>query len=292
MNQSGWKAECLSPAKLNITLDVHRPDATGFHPIDSIVVRLNLSDEMTFTVRSGIRGVRLVLKDKRPNAIAHPPIPRDERNLVVRAAKRLLDLAPDFDGTLWITLIKNIPSEAGLGAGSSNAATTIKVFGDYLGVSANEQHKVASEIGSDVALFLHHTPVRMQHYGEEITQIALSGALNGVVMRPVSGMSTPLAYRALDADENRVPGSATNAVIAKGSIEPDSLSNDFERVVRGLNPDVEHLFSTLSTLGALRTQLCGSGSAVFAVTETRADSVRIVKALSGDVPYMKLVSTQ
>jgi 4-diphosphocytidyl-2-C-methyl-D-erythritol kinase len=282
----------LSPAKLNITLDVHRPDATGFHPIDSIVVRLNLSDEMTFTVRSGIRGVRLVLKDKRPNAIAHPPIPRDERNLVVRAAKRLLDLAPDFDGTLWITLIKNIPSEAGLGAGSSNAATTIKVFGDYLGVSANEQHKVASEIGSDVALFLHHTPVRMQHYGEEITQIALSGALNGVVMRPVSGMSTPLAYRALDADENRVPGSATSAVIAKGSIEPDSLSNDFERVVRGLNPDVEHLFSTLSTLGALRTQLCGSGSAVFAVTETRADSVRIVKALSGDVPYMKLVSTQ
>jgi 4-diphosphocytidyl-2-C-methyl-D-erythritol kinase len=247
---------------------------------------------MTFTVRSGIRGVRLVLKDKRPNAIAHPPIPRDERNLVVRAAKRLLDLAPDFDGTLWITLIKNIPSEAGLGAGSSNAATTIKVFGDYLGVSANEQHKVASEIGSDVALFLYDTPVRMQHYGEEITQIALSGALNGVVMRPVSGMSTPLAYRALDADENRVPGSATNAVIAKGSIEPDSLSNDFERVVRGLNPDVEHLFSTLSTLGALRTQLCGSGSAVFAVTETRADSVRIVKALSGDVPYMKLVSTQ
>ena len=292
MNQSGWKAECLSPAKLNITLDVHRPDATGFHPIDSIVVRLNLSDEMTFTVRSGIRGVRLVLKDKRPNAIAHPPIPRDERNLVVRAAQRLLDLAPDFDGTLWITLIKNIPSEAGLGAGSSNAATTIKVFGDYLGISADEQHKVASEIGSDVALFLHDTPVRMQHYGEEITQIALSGELNGVVMRPVSGMSTPLAYRALDADENRVPGTATNAVVSKGSIEPDSLSNDFERVVRGLNPDVEHLFSTLSTLGALRTQLCGSGSAVFAVTETRADSVRIVKALSGDVPYMKLVSTQ
>ena len=292
MNQSGWKAECLSPAKLNITLDVHRPDATGFHPIDSIVVRLNLSDEMTFTVRSGIRGVRLVLKDKRPNVIAHPPIPRDERNLVVRAAQRLLELAPDFDGTLWITLIKNIPSEAGLGAGSSNAATTIKVVGDYLGVSANEQHRVASEIGSDVALFLHATPVRMQHYGEEITPIALTGELNGVVMRPVSGMSTPLAYRALDADENRVPGSATNAVIAKGSIEPDSLSNDFERVVRGLNPDVEHLFSTLYTLGALRTQLCGSGSAVFAVTETRADSVRIVRALSGDVPYMKLVSTQ
>ena len=292
MNQSGWKAECLSPAKLNITLDVHAPDATGFHPIDSIVVRLNLSEEMTFTVRSGIRGVRLVLKDKRPNAIAHPPIPRDERNLVVRAAQRLLDLAPDFDGTLWITLIKNIPSEAGLGAGSSNAATTIKVVGDYLGVSAGEQHKVAAEIGSDVALFLHDTPVRMQHYGEEITPITLTGELNGVVMRPVSGMSTPLAYRALDADENRIPGTATNAVMLKGSMEPDSLSNDFERVVRGLNPDVEHLFSTLSTLGALRTQLCGSGSAVFAVTETRADSVRFVKALSGDVPYMKLVSTQ
>lgn len=292
MNQSGWKAECLSPAKLNVTLDVNAPDTTGFHPIDSIVVRLNLSDEMTFAVRPGTRGVRLVLKDKRPNAIAHPPIPRDERNLVVRAAQRLLELTPDFDETLWITLIKNIPSEAGLGAGSSNAATTIKVVGDYLGVSAGEQHKVAAEIGSDVALFLHDTPVRIQQYGQLITPIALSGVLTGVVVRPLSGMSTPLAYQALDAVVGRQPGHSTEAVITAGHIEPASLSNDFEQVVRGVNPDVDHLFSTLYTLGAVRTQLCGSGSAVFAVTETRADSVRIVRALSGDVPYMKLVSTQ
>jgi 4-diphosphocytidyl-2C-methyl-D-erythritol kinase len=60
MPQSEWKCECLSPAKLNITLDVSLPDATGFHPLDSIVVRLNLSDEMAFTVRPGTRGVRRV----------------------------------------------------------------------------------------------------------------------------------------------------------------------------------------------------------------------------------------
>jgi len=292
MNQSGWKAESSSPAKLNVTLDVHPPDATGYHLIDSIVVRLNLSDEMTFTVRSGTRGVRLILKDKRPNAIAHPPIPRDERNLVVRAAQRLIDLVPEFDGTLWITLIKNIPSEAGLGAGSSNAATTIRVVGAYLGISLEEQHKVAADIGSDVSLFLHDRPVRMQHYGEEITEISVSGELNGVVIRPISGMSTPLAYRSLDADKDRVPGSGTSAVLANGTITHDFLTNDFENVVRGINPDVEYLFSTLSTLGALRTQLCGSGSAVFTVTESRADSVRIVKALSSNVPYLKLVSTR
>jgi 4-diphosphocytidyl-2-C-methyl-D-erythritol kinase len=292
MDQSGWKVECLSPAKLNVTLDVFLPDDTGFHPIDSVVVKLNLSDEMTFTVRAGQRGVRLVLKDKRPNAIAHPPIPRDERNLVVRAAQRLLDLVPDFDATLWVTLIKNIPSEAGLGAGSSNAAMTIRAFGDYLGIPTSEQHKIAAEIGSDVALFLHDTPVRMQHYGEEISPIALSGSLEGVVIRPATGMSTPLAYRAMDSDTSRVPGAATSKVIAAGCLQPDDLANDFENVVRGLNPDVDHLFTTLNSLGAIRTQLCGSGSAVFAVTPSRADSVRIVKALSGDVPYMKLVATK
>jgi 4-diphosphocytidyl-2C-methyl-D-erythritol kinase len=75
-------------------------------------------------------------------------------------------------------------------------------------------------------------------------------------------------------------------------LTPECLSNDFEGVVRNLNPNVDRLFTTLTALGVLRVQLCGSGSAVFAVTETRADSVRIVKALSGDVPYMKLVSTQ
>jgi 4-diphosphocytidyl-2-C-methyl-D-erythritol kinase len=292
MVQSGWKVERLSPAKLNVTLDVFLPDATGFHPIDSIVVKLNLSDEMAFTVRAGQRGVRLVLKDKRPNAIAHPPIPRDERNLVVRAAQRLLDLAPDFDATLWVTLVKNIPSEAGLGAGSSNAAMTIRAFGDYLGIPSSEQHKVAAEIGSDVALFLHDTPVRMQHYGEEISPIALSGSLEGVVIRPATGMSTPLAYRAMDANASRVPGAATAKVIAAGCLQPEDLANDFADVVRRLNPDVDNLFTTLRSLGAIRTQLCGSGSAVFAVTESRADSVRIVKALSGDVPYMKLVATQ
>lgn len=292
MQQTGWKADCLSPAKLNVTLDVFQPDATWFHPIDSIVVKLNLSDEMAFTVRSGTRGVRLILKDKRPNAISHPPIPRDERNLVVRAAQHLLDLVPDFDSTLWVTLIKNIPSEAGLGAGSSNAAMTIRAFGDYLGVSTIEQHRIAAEIGSDVPLFLHDTPVRMQHYGEEITPIALSGSLEGVVIRPMSGMSTPLAYRTLDNDSARVPGSSTSTIVAKGSVTPECLSNDFEHVVRNLNPDVDNLFTQLATLGAIRTQLCGSGSAVFAVTESRKDSVRIVKALSGDVPYMKLVTTQ
>ncbi len=292
MPNGGWKVECSSPAKLNITLDVQVPDVTGFHPIDSIVVRLDLSDEMSFTVRPGNRGVRLVLKDKRPNAIAHPPIPRDERNLVIRAANRLLDLAPDFDGTLWITLIKNIPSEAGLGAGSSNAAMTIRAVGEYLGVSAQDQLKVATEIGSDVALFMHDSPVRMQHYGGDITPIDLSGQLSGVILRPHTGMSTPLAYRALDAKLNRIPSSTTKAVMASGIIEPETLSNDFEQVVRETNPDVEFLFANISRLGALRTQLCGSGSAVFAVTETRADSVRIVKALSGDVPYMKLVSTK
>jgi 4-diphosphocytidyl-2-C-methyl-D-erythritol kinase len=292
MLHSDWKCECLSPAKLNITLDVSQPDATGFHPLDSIAVKLNLSDEMAFAVRSGPRCVRLILKDKRPNAIAHPAIPRDERNLVVRAAQRLLDLKPDFDATLWVTLIKNIPSEAGLGAGSSNAAMTIKMFGDYLRIPTAEQHKIAGEIGSDVALFLHDTPIRMQHYGEVITPISLSGMLEGVVIRPASGMSTPLAYRTLDADAARFPGTTTADIVARGALTHECLSNDFEGVVRNLNPDVDRLFSTLKALGVLRVQLCGSGSAVFAVTETRADSVRIVKALSGDVPYMKLVSTQ
>jgi 4-diphosphocytidyl-2-C-methyl-D-erythritol kinase len=292
MQPSDWKAECLSPAKLNVTLDVFPPDDTGFHPIDSVVVKLNLSDEMTFTVRPGNRGVRLVLKDKRPNAIANPPIPRDERNLVVRAAQRLLDLAPDFDATLWVTLIKNIPSEAGLGAGSSNAAMTIRTFGDYLGISTVEQRKIAAEIGSDVALFLHDSPVRMQHYGEDITPITLNGTLEGVVIRPISGMSTPHAYRGLDNASSRVPGTATPKIVESGLLTRECLSNDFECVVRNLNPDVDNLFKQLTELGAIRTQLCGSGSAVFAVTESRKDSVRIVKALSSDVPYMKLVKTQ
>jgi 4-diphosphocytidyl-2C-methyl-D-erythritol kinase len=105
-------------------------------------------------------------------------------------------------------------------------------------------------------------------------------------------MSTPLAYRTLDANTSRVPGTTTAHIVARGALTPECLSNDFEYAVRQVNPDVDQLFTTLTSLGALRVQLCGSGSAVFAVTESRADSVRIVKALSGAVPYMKLVSTQ
>lgn len=291
MTFSAWKEEAESPAKLNVTLDVFPPDDTGYHPVDSVVAKLSVTDQLSFQIRSGVKAIRLIVKDKRPNVLSHPPIPRDERNLIVKAAQCLLDCVPEFSDVLWITLHKCIPAESGLGAGSSNAATTIQVLGNYLGISRNKQREIAATIGSDVSLFMTDGMVRMQNYGDVVTPLLLTGALSGVLIRPITGMSTPVAYRALDTVADRIPGTGTAKLLASMTLTSGSLSNDFERVVQAINPHVHEVFSYLDGLPDVHAQLCGSGSTVFACCPDRATGIRIIKDLAGTAPYFKWVQT-
>jgi 4-diphosphocytidyl-2-C-methyl-D-erythritol kinase len=291
-----FRTTIAAPAKLNLTLDVQAPRPDGYHELDSIVAPLTTADELTVTVKPGPRQVRLIVRDRRPSAIATDVVPKGDANLAHRAATLLLDTAaPDAAMQVWITLTKRLPLQAGLGAGSSDAASVLKAVGSALRTPSDTLVAVASTLGSDVALFLADGPVRMQGRGERVASLPVRlPTLHGVLARPCVGVPTADAYRALDAVPQRVPGQATGALLAaleRGEPLGPFLANDFDAPIRAAYPSIEDVSARLLSAGAQSTLLCGSGSCVFGLARSRAHGVEIVRSVAGSVAWIKLVQT-
>ncbi|MBB6050858.1 4-(cytidine 5'-diphospho)-2-C-methyl-D-erythritol kinase [Armatimonas rosea] len=309
-----YKATLASPCKLNLTLDVGLPRPDGFHELDSLVVLLSAADEVTVTVKPGPRTVKLIVKDRRPDSVASEPMPKGAENLAHKAAQLALDtLAPGQELQVWITLAKRLPAQAGLGAGSSNAATVLQAVGAALEASADALLPLAAQLGSDVALFLAPPApsappaptsggayvVRMRGRGERVEPVALElPKLYGVLTRPAVGVPTGPAYALLDALPNRLPGTATEALLTNTGLAPPlvgaggaALSNDFEAAVLPAFPEVAALHAALTEAGAVRALLCGSGSSVFGLARDRAHALELVKKLAGRVAWLKLVES-
>lgn len=293
---SPYKATLASPCKLNLTLDVGLPRPDGYHELDSLVVLLSAADELTVTVKPGPRAVKLIVKDRRPDTVNAEPMPKGGENLAHRAAQLALDtFAPGQELQVWINLAKRLPAQAGLGAGSSNAATVLRAIGEALSVPTEALLPLAAQLGSDVALFL--TPpasargVRMRGRGELVEPVALElPKLYGVLVRPAVGVPTGPAYALLDALPDRTPGSATARLLA-GEPLAEALSNDFEAAVLPAFPEVQAVHTALTEAGAVRALLCGSGASVFGLARDRAQALELVKTLAGKVAWLKLVES-
>ncbi len=289
-----------APCKVNLTLDVGPPRPDGFHEIDSVVAILSPADELTVQVRTGPRTVKLILKDRRPDAVAEPPLPKGPENLAHAAAQLALDaLAPGQELQVWVTLTKRLPLQAGLGAGSSDAATVLMAVAEALSVPPSSLPALAARLGSDVGLFLTDAGwLRLQGRGERVTPLTGPlGALWGVLVRPAVGVSTGPAYAALDAVQRRTVGTATEPLIAalRRGAGPEELapllSNDFEAPILAAFPEVAEAHRLVSEAGALRALLCGSGSSVLGLARDRAHALELVKKLAGNVAWLKLAST-
>ena len=308
-----YKATLASPCKLNLTLDVGLPRPDGFHDIDSLVVLLSAADEVTVTVKPGPRTVKLILKDRRPDSVASEPMPKGAENLAHKAAQLALDtLAPGQELQVWITLAKRLPAQAGLGAGSSNAATVLQAVGAALGATTEALLPLAAQLGSDVALFLAPKSaregacvVRMRGRGERVEPVALElPKLYGVLTRPAVWVPTGPAYALLDALPDRIPGTATEQLLSSPFAKPHPEGtrvaewyeagggqNDFEAAVLPAFPEVAALHTALTEAGAVRALLCGSGSSVFGLARDRAHALELVKKLAGKVAWLKLVES-
>ena len=256
-----------APAKINLTLDVGARRADGYHEIRSIMQTVALHDTLTVTRTPDRPGVRLEVVGEESEGV-----PSDESNLVHRAAVRLQKtaaaqgvVAGNASG-LRVTLHKRIPSQAGLGGGSSDAAACLLAVHDLLGLSLTQERlaEIASSLGADVPFFLSGGTALVEGLGERIAPLpGLEPAWPLVIVKPGVGVSTAAAYAALDALPGRTPGRATEAWLG-GRRE---IGNDFEGVVFPLYPEIRAAFTLLSqTSGAgesFRPLLCGSGSCLF-----------------------------
>jgi len=195
------------------------------------------------------------------------PVPRGRANLCVRAAE-VLQKYSGIKAGARIRLVKRIPSGAGLGGGSSDAAACLMGLNRLweTGLNRKELMKLASKLGSDVPFFILGGAAIGRGRGELLSPI--NSRLRGwvVVLKPKFGISTAEAYRAIDRGK-RIPV-ARNAVhltidaVRKGRMENLSVYNDFEAVAARMHPQIDKLILSLRMSGAIQSFMTGSGSAV------------------------------
>jgi 4-diphosphocytidyl-2-C-methyl-D-erythritol kinase len=241
--------DVAAPAKLNLFLHItgRRPD--GYHLLQSAFMLIDWHDTLHFERRTGARLSREDLST---------PLPADD--LTLRAARALQQATGTGEGA-HLQVEKRIPAEAGMGGGSSDAASCLlalnRLWNLRLPLSALEQ--IGLSLGADVPFFLRGRNAWVEGVGEQITPIALPRARFAVV-KPARGLATKdiFAHPALKRN-------SSGATIAGFAANPFGFGhNDLEPVARQLCPEVGEAVEWLGSQG-LQARMTGSGSAVFAL---------------------------
>jgi 4-diphosphocytidyl-2-C-methyl-D-erythritol kinase len=263
-----WSA----PAKLNLTLEIvaKRPD--GFHAIESLMVPVDLTDELEFRIAPGDLSM----------TCDESTIPTDGRNLVLKAAEAL-KRRTGADRGAAIHLRKRIPHEAGLGGGSSDAATTLLALNELwsLGLSPVALSGVASEVGSDVSFFLARSAAWCTGRGERVEAERSGADLDVVIVKPPIGLSTKEIYGRVSVPAHPEDGTPARDALRAGDKEAlgRALFNRLQAPAFAVAPAVESLHRELAALGPLGCQLSGSGSALFALCRDALEANRIAAAI-------------
>jgi 4-diphosphocytidyl-2-C-methyl-D-erythritol kinase len=262
-------------AKINLTLDVFNKRSDGYHSLASVMQTISLHDTINITALPTPE-IELECEGETVKGV-----PSDSSNLVWRAARSVLDVAHCESG-LRIRLRKQVPSQAGLGGGSSDAAATLlgvtTLFGFPIGPKL--LHDLAVKLGSDVPFFLMGGTAVVRGIGDNLSPIADAPTLFLVVVKPEANISTAWAYGALDAIPDRASNRATRQMetaIKESDVSRimGGQSNDFEPVVFREIPAIAWLRDELQMAGARVAHLCGSGSAVYGVADDEAHAERI-----------------
>lgn len=280
-----------APAKINVYLRVVGRRADGYHRLDSLMVPIDLCDEIRL---EAVRQPPSVAAS--PNLVVTcdaPDIPGDATNLAYKAAA-LLCRECGVQASIVIQLHKHIPAGAGLGGGSSDAAAVLRGLNTLLAldVSLEVLRDLGARLGADVPFFLTSRPARIAGIGELVTPVEPLPPRWIVLVVPPFQVSTPWAYRRFD-ELPSVSGPATAAwQPVPGQWPPAAgLVNDLERAVCPSYPQIAALKQALLQRGAQGALMSGSGSAVFGIFAEAAKAAQAAAALeaSGAAPAGSLV---
>lgn len=267
-----------APAKLNLSLAVldRRPD--GYHEIESLMVPVTLHDTLhvTPTAEPGISlRVRWGGRLARVDPACAGDVPDGPGNLVVRAAEALAREAGVEHG-LEIDLLKQIPSGAGLGGGSSDAAAVLQAAADAWQIDwpVERLAAIGATLGSDIPWFFAGGPAVVMGRGEEVRQVEGIPPLPAVIVKPAVSLSTAAVYRECKPDAARRGDAERLADALRRGLRAaiPLMHNALELPARGLAADVDRLLNDLRRAGGLHPMLTGSGSACFAITRTAVEA--------------------
>lgn len=291
-----------TPAKLNLFLEVLGKRSDGYHELETLMVTVDLYDTLTFIREDAGRieleqtiGSSSLGSASRNTDVGD--IPNDDRNLVVRAAKLLAQATGTKLGAR-IHLLKRIPVAAGLAGGSSDAAATLKALNLLwnLGLSTEDLHALATQLGSDVNFFLSTSPVAVcRGRGEIIEPLPNPAPMHFVIGKPAAGLSTADVFRNCQpTSETKQVGPLVDA-IRRGELSSIQacLHNRLEDSAKSLSADVSRLVRQIQRLTCTRSLMSGSGTSCFGICSSRRVAIRAMRALrSQGVPHVYCVTSR
>lgn len=251
------KFHLQSAAKVNLSLDLIGRRADGYHELRSVVHIVGWYDEIELQLT----------RDDRINVSCADAELCGEANLCARAVRVWNELTGDTFGAR-IHLVKNIPTGAGLGGGSGNAAAILKALqrASKLQISDGALEKMGAQLGADVPLFIRGGALLMEGIGEQLTPLApLQGWV--LLVKPTVSLATPPMYRAWDESGLSTDNMTPDLLWAweSGDIKKVArkIGNDFDRVVDEVTLAPMTCIKMLFAVGAFGAQMSGSGSACF-----------------------------
>ncbi|MBR4289507.1 MAG: 4-(cytidine 5'-diphospho)-2-C-methyl-D-erythritol kinase [Oscillospiraceae bacterium] len=276
-------------AKLNLTLDVLGKRDDGYHDLKSVMQTVSVRDDIEIDVGTG---KPWVLKCDKPG------IPTDETNLAWKAAKLYLDtIKKDPDG-LEIRITKRIPSQAGMGGGSADAAAVLRALNDHYGnpLSILALAELGAQVGSDVPFCVVCGTAMCEGRGERLRRLPDMPDCIFVVCKPEFSVSTPELYQKIDSVSipKHPDNQAMESALLAGDLErvAKNIYNVFDPVVTQEHPELNYIKSIMHQYGAITYQMTGSGSAVFGIVsefEIAAVICNMLKSNYSDVFICKPV---
>ncbi|MDZ4676381.1 MAG: 4-(cytidine 5'-diphospho)-2-C-methyl-D-erythritol kinase [Oligoflexia bacterium] len=276
-----------APAKLNLWLHITGVREDGYHLLDSLFVPIDLYDEIKITKSLGSKDEVLF--------VTPSGTPLDIKiNTVTKTFELMRELLPEIP-YLKIQVTKHIPMGAGLGGGSSDAATTLNFLQSEYGnaESLKALPKIAQKIGADVSFFLKAKPAHVTGVGEQLMEVNIE-QLFFVVCYPELQISTNQAYGWFDEDcaltraaanvnFNRTTGVLDDSVLTAVQVVKRT-HNDLEIPVEARNPQIAMLKKALRQWGALTSLMTGSGSSVFGIYQNQKKAILAYENLKKQFP--------
>lgn len=264
-----------SYAKINISLLVKEKRPDGYHELDSLMVPIELHDSIVISPLYN-RDDSFVTVDDFSNGLIH-------YNLAGSAIDTL-EKRYGVHKSFRVYIHKNIPMQAGLGGGSSNAAFTLKAINQILKLGASDEEliELAAPLGADIPFFIKCTPSRCGGIGEKMQPLEIKNNYHVLIVKPTEGVSTKECFKLLDSkpypevdiekvvEALRIGDDAMLAKYMGNSLQPSAIE---------IVPEIKIIIDYLKEQGLKLVQMSGSGSSVFAMSTDKSILKRVQKQI-------------
>ena len=270
-------------AKLNLTLDVLGKREDGYHALESVMQQITLCDDIEIDIGTG-KPWKIVC-DKEG-------VPTDERNLAWKAAKVYCQAMNKDPGGLEIRITKRIPSQAGLGGGSADAAAVLRALNEHYGnpLSVMALAELGSQVGSDVPFCVVGGTAMVEGRGERLRMLPGMPDCVFVVCKPDFSISTPELFKKIDEKTiaKRPDNRAMESAILAGDLGrvAENFCNVFDPLVTEEHLELNYIKSIFNSYGSVGQQMTGSGSAVFCVVPEFEFAAVICNMLRDNYPQV------